>query len=143
MTDWVIILPFENRFEYKYKRLFQKYGFKYFANYEMIALPFIKGREEQIKRKLFTIDNHIKSYKRKKAIFSFVISDKQFANISTNISKKLSRGAWSNYRLKDGSYLFFTYNQLHGTQSIALTGSQASGQFGLNKRGERVERFYY
>lgn len=143
MTDWIIILPYKNRFEYKYKRLFQKYGFKYFANYEMIALPFIKGREEQIKRKLSAIDDHIKSYKRKKAIFSFVISDKQFSKIDKVVPKKVRLGAWSNYRLKDGSYIFFTYNQLQGSQSIALTGSQATGQYGLNKQYEKVERFYY
>lgn len=145
-ANWVIIAPFSGGFNRNYRSALRKAGFQDISAYGIYAVHFNPDNEasvERIKNQLKKLDEKLSTYKYKKALFSFVISDKQFGYIDTDKAEFLSeRTGWLSVPISKGT-LAVTYNQMYASGGIDITGSQCEGKFGKNFKNEEVEHFYY
>lgn len=129
---WAVIAPFKS-FNKNYESALRKAGFSPCGN-GLWADHFNSNSEvsvARIKNQIAKLYKKFESYKHRKAVFSFVITDKQFGLIGTERAKLLSsKRGWVSLPVGEGRVLALTYNQMYAHGAINLPGSQAHGIWG-------------
>lgn len=146
---WAVIAPFNHKkgFNRNYVSALKNAGFT-----ETIGGLFVRHFNSQseasvsrVKTSIVNLKQKIEGYKNPKAIFSFIITDKQFGLIATEKANVLAaKKGWVGLPLNDDctKLVPVTYNQMYAHGAIVLKGSQANHPNGITFDGKTFKRQY-
>ena len=140
---WAIIAPLSDKgFPKSYQSALRKAGFSEIGLRGVYATFYNSNNESSVNRimqSLTKLNDKIKTYKRKHALLSFTITDKQFGLTQEQARKLVTKKGWMSYPCANGEIIAITYNQMYAEGRIELVGSQGGGvRFDGNKAKSKV-----